>query len=368
MRRSLRFTPVLAATVLTAALHALPAKASLAAQLDSGRQEAGALQEQIGRETSTIQGYEGSLSSLRERLAALDGTLAVEQGQLNDVRQQLGGDRLRLSELRADWLRDRRLLAAELVAEYESPPPTVINVIVSARGFEDLLSGLSDLRAVEARNLSAIRMVRVIGRQIGAQSRQLAFEEARRARATAALAGQRDQVAQVKLSIVSRELVVLRARSRTAVRLRALRDRLARDAARLAAQEQAAAAAAAVAGASGGSAPAPSGCINTAFAAHGGAYGFFPAAGTNYGVGEEPVIAARLDALGRYLQIHLIGVSGYRTPQHSVEVGGFADDPHTHGLASDTPGVEGVPEATLERFCLTRPFPGAREADHIQEL
>jgi hypothetical protein len=27
-----------------------------------------------------------------------------------------------------------------------------------------------------------------------------------------------------------------------------------------------------------------------------------------------------------------------------------------------------VPEATLEEFCLTRPFPGAREADHIQEL
>jgi len=30
--------------------------------------------------------------------------------------------------------------------------------------------------------------------------------------------------------------------------------------------------------------------------------------------------------------------------------------------------VEGVPEATLERFCLTRPFAGPREADHVQEL
>jgi hypothetical protein len=50
-----------------------------------------------------------------------------------------------------------------------------------------------------------------------------------------------------------------------------------------------------------------------------------------------------------------------------VEVGGFANDPHTQGIASDTPGVEGVPEATLLQFCLTRPFPGAHEADHIQE-
>lgn len=85
-------------------------------------------------------------------------------------------------------------------------------------------------------------------------------------------------------------------------------------------------------------------------------------------MGEEPVIAARLDELGRVLQLHLIGVSGYRTPQHSVEVGGYADDPHTHGEASDTPGVEGVPESTLMRFCLTRPFGGAREADHIQAV
>jgi hypothetical protein len=97
-----------------------------------------------------------------------------------------------------------------------------------------------------------------------------------------------------------------------------------------------------------------------------GEYGFFPAAGTNYSVGEEPQIAARLNTLGKALHLHLIGISGYRTPQHSVEVGGFANDPHTRGEASDTPGVEGVPEATLNRFGLTRPFPGAAEADHIQ--
>ena len=64
------------------------------------------------------------------------------------------------------------------------------------------------------------------------------------------------------------------------------------------------------------------------FAAHGGEWGFFPAPGTNYSVGEEPEIAARLDAMGKALPLHLIGISGYRTPQHSVEVGGFADDPH----------------------------------------
>ena len=127
-------------------------------------------------------------------------------------------------------------------------------------------------------------------------------------------------------------------------------------------------AAAAQASSSGGVAPPPGGCINTPFVAHGAEYGLFLALGTNYTVNQEPIIAARLDALGKALQLHLIGISGYRTPQHSVEVGGFADDPHTRGEASDTPGVEGVPEVTLEEYCLTRPFPGPREADHIQEL
>jgi hypothetical protein len=109
-----------------------------------------------------------------------------------------------------------------------------------------------------------------------------------------------------------------------------------------------------------------SGPASTGGVAPSGDYGFFPAAGTNYSVGNEPALAARLNTLGKALGLHLIGLSGYRTPQHSVEVGGFADDPHTRGEASDTPGVEGVPEATLLRFGLTRPFPGAAEADHIQ--
>mgnify|MGYP000538288177 CR=1 FL=1 len=95
-------------------------------------------------------------------------------------------------------------------------------------------------------------------------------------------------------------------------------------------------------------------------------FGFFQAPGTNYSVGDEPTLAAKLNELGKALHLHLIGLSGYRTPQHSIEVGGFPNDPHTKGQASDTPGVEGVDEATLNRFGLTRPFAGAAEADHIQ--
>ena len=75
--------------------------------------------------------------------------------------------------------------------------------------------------------------------------------------------------------------------------------------------------------------------------------------------------------MGKALHLHLIGISGYRSPQHSVEVGGFANDPHTRGEASDTPGVEGVPrgdaqpvrpDATVPRRGRGRSHPAALSA------
>lgn len=107
-----------------------------------------------------------------------------------------------------------------------------------------------------------------------------------------------------------------------------------------------------------------------------GGVGFTPAAGTDYAYGHASAIANRANKLAQALGLKLTGISGYRTPAHSVAVGGFADDPHTKGEASDTPGVENVPEATLNKYGLERPFDkivnghhsDPAEADHIQLL
>jgi hypothetical protein len=96
--------------------------------------------------------------------------------------------------------------------------------------------------------------------------------------------------------------------------------------------------------------------------------GFKADPGTNYTAGQEPVLANRLNVMGAHLGVLLKGISGYRSPAHSVAVGGFADDPHTRGEASDTQGTENIPKKVLNSFGLERPFPGAREANHIQLL
>jgi hypothetical protein len=292
----------------------------------------------------------------------VQASLDIQEQQLEQVTVALSGAQRRLVQLQRQLASDRRILATQLVADYESPSPTLVTVIVESRGWNDLVNKVSNLKAIAAANSRVMRAVIATRTALSAQARRLARIKIRRQQTTTAVRIERDNIAQLRLSIVDRELRVASDRSAKRSQLSKLQKRLAHEASVL---DRLAAAAR---DASLPVAPPQGGCVNTAIVPHGGSTGFFPAAGTNYSVGEEPVIAARLDALGRALGLHLIGVSGYRSPQHSVEVGGFADDPHTRGEASDTPGVEGVPEATLEQFCLTRPFPGAREADHIQEL
>ncbi len=106
--------------------------------------------------------------------------------------------------------------------------------------------------------------------------------------------------------------------------------------------------------------------------------GFAADPGTVQNVGQLPELTARLNALAQALHVTIYGISGYRTPAHSVSVGGFADDPHTKGEAEDI-GVNSllrssaaqISEAELARFGLYRPFdptddPGNTEVNHIQ--
>jgi hypothetical protein len=106
--------------------------------------------------------------------------------------------------------------------------------------------------------------------------------------------------------------------------------------------------------------------------------GFVADSGTSQTEGQLPILTTRLNALAKALSVTIYGISGYRTPQHSVAVGGFADDPHTRGEAEDI-GVNSllrssaaqIGEADLARFGLYRPFdpsgdPNNTEVNHIQ--
>ncbi len=315
------------------------------------------LQQSINADNGRIAGYRGRLRDLEARLGALQSSLSLQRTTLLRIRAQLQAAETRLGLLKHDLTRDRSILASQLVSQYESPSPDIVGVVLESQGFSDLLDRVNQMRSIADRNASVLRLVAQIKTQVARETSRLTEAQARQQRVTAAILVERDQVATVQFAVLKQERVAAGDRTRKQAVLRRAQHQLAVLQAKAAAAQQAS---------FGIAAPAGAHYTGGGFTPHGGSYGFFPAPGTNYSVGQEPEIAARLDALGKALHLHLIGVSGYRSPQHSVEVGGFADDPHTRGEASDTPGVEGVPESTLLQLGLTRPFPGPAEADHIQ--
>jgi peptidoglycan hydrolase CwlO-like protein len=328
-------------------------------RIAASRGREGSLNSGIQADSHQIDGFQGSIDDLQGRLSALETSLSIERGLLLKLKSQLSGARSHLSVLKVELTRDKQVLVAQVVAAYETPQPDIATVILEAHGFSDLLERVDDLKAVARQNAQATTAVAATRVKVSAQATRLARFEARSQRDTSAVLVQRDEVAQLHLALVDRQLRYIHARDQKSSERSELRSHRAAlehelssiQARELAAQNQSFA---------------DTGALTEVGGAASGDYGFFQAPGTNYSVGVEPTLVTRLNALGKALHLHLIGISGYRSPAHSIEVGGFADDPHTRGEASDTPGVEGVPEATLNQFGLTRPFPGAAEADHIQ--
>jgi hypothetical protein len=341
-----------------------PASGDLSSRVSSLQDSERAARAAARYDSGRISHFRGPIADLQARERGLQRSLDIQRRILDTLQSDLRADRARLVRLRAGLAHDRIVLARQLRAVYETPDADVINVVLDAHGFSDLLERVDQLRAIGRQNA---RVTLAVGRArvaVARQTQRLTGDERRQRQVTAAALTERDQVSQVRIALVARQMRFVRARDSHSAALASL-GRRRRALERQIAQQNAAALRAQNLAFGGPGLAAPSGAAG-AFGAHGGLWGFFQAPGTNYSVGSEPALAARLDRLGKALHLHLIGISGYRTPQHSVEVGGFANDPHTRGIASDTPGVEGVGEATLEAYGLTRPFAGAAEADHIQ--
>jgi peptidoglycan hydrolase CwlO-like protein len=346
-----------AVLALTAGLLLVPhagaaSTSTLQHRLDAQQRRSQGARAGLRSDRERLRAVSARVRELQAQLAPLDASLDRDAAELDRLQTELRDTRARLVTLRAEAVKDRRVLAEQLVAQYEAPQPGLAEVVLDARGYADLLSRVGQLRRVARRNAEVTVQVRRAKDAADAAESRLQDLSARKAATVTAERTRRDAVAHVRLEVVEQQTALERSRDRHSDRLKTLGRR--EDALRkqlVKAQREAAKAAGVPL--SGGVAPQ-------------GGYGFFPAAGTNYSVHDEPELARRLAKMAKELHLHLIGLSGYRTPQHSVEVGGFANDPHTRGEASDTPGLEGVPEATLNAYGLTRPFPGAAEADHVQ--
>jgi hypothetical protein len=159
----------------------------------------------------------------------VQSNLDVQEVLLAQVRLELARARDRVALLRAQYARDLRLLARQLVANYETPPPSLMDVVLTSSGFQNLLNNVSTLRAVDRANARITRLVGEARIALAAEARRLAALEVRRDRSTAAVLAERNQMVQLRLSIVDRELASARDRASKQRQLSALQKTLAHE-------------------------------------------------------------------------------------------------------------------------------------------
>jgi peptidoglycan hydrolase CwlO-like protein len=228
-----KITVALVAAVAVVAVTASSSRGDLAGSYAQHQHQASQLRSAIQADTSAIQSYEGSLSALQARLAIVQGRLDVDESLLAQVRVELTNARDRAAELQVQYARDRRLLARQLVADYESPPPSLVDVVLTSSGFQDLLNNVNALRAIGRANAHATRLVDETRIAIAAEARRLAGIEVREARSAAAVLAERNNMVQLRLSIVDRELASSQDRTSKQRQLSALQKTLAHEEAAL---------------------------------------------------------------------------------------------------------------------------------------
>jgi septal ring factor EnvC (AmiA/AmiB activator) len=121
---------------------------SLQAKIAASQRHASALDAQIGRLTGQIHTLEGRVGDVSSRLAALQSDLALRQRRLSKLNQLFRLQTRRFHDLKREYTLSVRRLNARLVEIYKEDDPTAIDVLLTAKSFQDVLDQLDYLGAI----------------------------------------------------------------------------------------------------------------------------------------------------------------------------------------------------------------------------
>ena len=189
--------PALAATATGANLTQLHHKlGSAQGQLSGNAKQQQSIATRIKALAGQVQSLAGQVKLVQARESGASAQLTTYEADLTQVRAAIGRERRHLRHLHRVLSLARRALSAELVSQYEQPPQSLIDVILNASGFQQLLDSLHFLSMARRQEQAIITVTRIArARATAATARLTALERidviaASRAQTqTAALAG-----------------------------------------------------------------------------------------------------------------------------------------------------------------------------------
>lgn len=172
---------LLAASVAVALLLVLPGQSTAGPSLGTLNQQLGqqrtqqqTLQSSLSRLNGLISSLTAQISLVRSREAAVQSQLSRDRAQLATTKTQLELEQQLLAILKARLARARALLSAQLVSNYESGGPDLVDVVLESNGFSQLLERITFLKDAEREQQNLISVTSAAKSQANAAATQLA--------------------------------------------------------------------------------------------------------------------------------------------------------------------------------------------------
>jgi murein DD-endopeptidase MepM/ murein hydrolase activator NlpD len=182
-------------------------------KLSTSRQQVTKLSSDVAAAKDRVSALNAGIASLTSRLAGLQDDLSAKRNQLLHLRAQLTGQQSKLAQLEATVSADQRALARQLVGSYEGARPDIVDVVLEATGFNDLLERLAFARRIGRQDARITGNVSAARSAVSAEAIRLGTLSGRATQLAEQALTDRNQVAMLKLRLVSRRLAAARAAS-----------------------------------------------------------------------------------------------------------------------------------------------------------
>ena len=185
------------------------------------------LKRALGAASGQVSTLNASIGSLEHQIAAIQADLDAKRIALLRLRGELSAARTRLAQLERYAAHAQLVLARQLVGTYESARPDIVNVVLEAHGFNDLLERLAFAKQVGQQDVRIVGQVRAARRTVAAQATHLGGLELRQQSLATQVLNERNRLVLTRIGLVRRQAVATRARDTQAGQLNAARGQVA---------------------------------------------------------------------------------------------------------------------------------------------
>jgi murein DD-endopeptidase MepM/ murein hydrolase activator NlpD len=206
---------------------ASPSTSSLQNQIDATKHRASGLSNAVSRASGRVKELSSSIAGLERQITSAQSSLVYERSQLLRTRAMITTAKHRLQQLEARENHAQHVLANRLVGTYETPPPDIVNVILEAHGFADMLERISFARKIQHQDAQVVAQVKTARSAVAEQATALGAIEVRQQTITMKIVGQRDRLDAARVKLAQQRLVAARQRAAAAGQLAGARHHVA---------------------------------------------------------------------------------------------------------------------------------------------